>query len=69
VPLDWAMTQMNLGVTLRTLGESGTARLEETVAALDAALTIFTSAHADYYAGICRGNYNGALALLARRKG
>jgi hypothetical protein len=31
VPLDWAMTQMNLGSALSTLGEreSGTARLEE----------------------------------------
>ena len=62
---------MNLGAALRTLGdrESGTARLEEAVAAFDAALTIFASAHADYYAGICRDNYNGALALFARRKG
>jgi hypothetical protein len=35
VPLDWATTQNNLGVALRALGarESGTARLEEAVAA------------------------------------
>ena len=35
VPLDWAMTQNNLGTALRALGEreSGTARLEEAVAA------------------------------------
>jgi hypothetical protein len=34
---------VNLGAALRTLGdrESGTARLEEAVAAFDAALTIF----------------------------
>ena len=40
VPLDWAMTQMNLGTALWTLGEreSGTARLEEAVAAYRAAL-------------------------------
>ena len=40
VPLDWAMTQNNLGAALRTLGEreSGTARLEEAVAAYRAAL-------------------------------
>ena len=40
VPLDWAMTQMNLGNALWTLGEreSGTARLEEAVAAYRAAL-------------------------------
>ena len=35
VPLDWAMTQNNLGTALMRLGEreSGTARLEEAVAA------------------------------------
>ena len=40
VPLDWAMTQNNLGSALQTLGarESGTARLEEAVAAYRAAL-------------------------------
>jgi hypothetical protein len=40
VPLQWAMTQMNLGTALRTLGEreSGTARLREAVAAYRAAL-------------------------------
>jgi hypothetical protein len=40
VPLDWAMTQDNLGNALQTLGEreSGTARLEEAVAAYRAAL-------------------------------
>ncbi len=40
VPLDWAMTQNNLGNALRTLGgrESGTARLEQAVAAYRDAL-------------------------------
>src|SRR5271166_5278947 len=40
VPLDWAMTQMNLGTALKTLGEreTGTARLDEAVAAYRAAL-------------------------------
>ena len=40
VPLRWAMTQHNLGRALETLGEreSGTARLEEAVAAYGAAL-------------------------------
>ena len=35
MPLDWAVTQNNLGDALRTLGEreSGTGRLEEAVAA------------------------------------
>ena len=40
VPLDWARTQINLGIALGRLGEreSGTARLEEAVAAYRAAL-------------------------------
>jgi tetratricopeptide (TPR) repeat protein len=40
VPLDWAMTQNNLGTALTGLGEreSGTARLEQAVAAYRAAL-------------------------------
>ena len=44
VPLDWARTQMNLGNALSTLGEreSGTARLEEAVAAYRAALEEWT---------------------------
>jgi hypothetical protein len=56
VPLQWAVTQMDLGIALSTLGEreSGTARPEEAAAAFDAALTIFTSVHADYEASICR---------------
>ena len=39
VPLQWAVTQNNLGNALRALGEreSGTAHLEEAVAALRAA--------------------------------
>jgi hypothetical protein len=42
VPLQWARTQMNLGITLATLGgrERGTAWLEEAVAAWDARLTV-----------------------------
>ena len=40
VPLDWAMTQNNLGIALLRLGEreSGTAKLEEAVAAFREAL-------------------------------
>src|SRR5206468_4113058 len=42
--LQWAMTQTNLGTALRALGEreSGTARLEEAVAAYRAALEELT---------------------------
>ena len=44
VPLDWAMTQNNLGNALSMLGEreSGTARLEEAVTAYRAALEEWT---------------------------
>ena len=42
MPLDWAMTQTNLGNALQTLGEreSGTARLEAAVAAWNACLEV-----------------------------
>jgi tetratricopeptide (TPR) repeat protein len=42
MPLDWAMTQYNLGNALGALGERerGTARLEAAAAAFDACLTI-----------------------------
>jgi hypothetical protein len=71
VPLQWAMTQTNLGTALETLGERerGTARLEEAVVAYDAALTVFVPARADYYTGICRANRDRALARLTERKG
>ena len=44
VPLDWAMTQSNLGNALQTLGrrDSGTARLEAAVEAYEAALLEWT---------------------------
>jgi hypothetical protein len=46
VPLDWATTQNSLGNALSSLGEreSGTARLEQAVAAWKACLTVATSA-------------------------
>jgi tetratricopeptide (TPR) repeat protein len=45
-PLDWAMTQNNLGAALLRLGEreSGTARLEEAVAAYREAQVVWTGA-------------------------
>ena len=41
-PLDWAVTQMRLGVALATLGEreSGTVRLEQAIVAWDNCLTV-----------------------------
>jgi hypothetical protein len=71
VPLEWAMTQNNLGSALGTLGqrESGTAQLEEAVAAYNAALTVFVPARADYYTDTCRANRDRTLAQLTERKG
>jgi len=42
VPLDWAMTQVELGTALMSLGqrEAGTARLEEAVRAFQEALQV-----------------------------
>jgi hypothetical protein len=58
----WAATQNNLGNALTALGErkSGTARLEEAIAACDLALTAFPAS--DYYASLCRANRDKALA-------
>jgi hypothetical protein len=71
VPLNWAMTQNNLGNALRTLGEreAGTARLEEAVAAYRAALNVFEAAKATYYISGTQNNLEQAQALLERRRG
>ena len=70
VPLDWAMTQNNLGTALTRLGEreSGTARLEEAVAAYRAALEVFREAQAAYYIQKAENNLQKAEALLAARR-
>jgi tetratricopeptide (TPR) repeat protein len=76
VPLQWAMTQMNLGNALCKLGnalcklgerETGTARLEEAITAYDAALKVFVPARA-IYTDACRNNRDRAQALLSFRK-
>jgi tetratricopeptide (TPR) repeat protein len=70
VPLDWAMTQNNLGTALQMLGEreSGTARLEEAVAAYRAALEVFRGAGADFHIAVTEGNLARAEAVLAKRR-
>ena len=70
VPLDWAMTQNNLGNALPTLGEreAGTARLEEAVAAFDACLTVVVSAWPDEWVRGVRRNRDDAQAEIARRR-
>ena len=70
MPLDWAMTQTNLGNALLMLGEreSGTARLEEAVAVYNDALEIFVAAKADYYEDVCRSNIARAHSSSRRAK-
>jgi hypothetical protein len=71
VPLDWATTQHNLGIALQTLGEreSGTARLEEAVAAYRAALEEWNRDRAPLQWAMSMGNQGVAVMLLARRLG
>ena len=70
VPLDWAMTQNNLGNALQTLGEreSGTARLEEAVAAYRAALEERTRERVPLDWATTQNNLGAALATLGERE-
>jgi tetratricopeptide (TPR) repeat protein len=70
VPLDWAMTQMDLGIALARLGEreSGTARLEEAVAAYREALQEFTRARVPLQWAMTQMNLGNALARLGERE-
>jgi tetratricopeptide (TPR) repeat protein len=71
VPLDWAMTQMNLGNALATLGEEepGTGRLEEAVAAYHAALEEWTRDRVPLDWAIAHYNLALTLETLAERNG
>ncbi|MFZ1882074.1 MAG: hypothetical protein WAU53_00390, partial [Rhodoplanes sp.] len=70
VPLDWAMTQMNLGVALKNLGEreSGTDKLDEAVAAYREALKEYTRARVPLDWARTTGNQGVALMRLAERQ-
>jgi tetratricopeptide (TPR) repeat protein len=70
VPLDWALTQNNLGIVLTSLGEreGGKKRLEEAVAAFKAALEVFEPAQATYYVEVSKGNLQEAEALLQKKR-
>ncbi len=70
VPLDWAMTQNNLGNALETLGEreSGTARLEEAVAAYRAALEERTRERVPLEWAMTQMNLGNALEMLGERE-
>jgi len=70
VPLDWAMTQNNLGTALLRLGErkSGTARLEQAVAAYDAALKERTRERGPLQWATTQANRGTALLRLGERE-
>jgi tetratricopeptide (TPR) repeat protein len=68
LPLDWAMAQNDLGTALWALGrgESGTARLEEAVAAFRAALEVRTRARVPLDWAMTQNNLGNALWTLGR---
>ncbi len=70
VPLDWAMTQNNLGNALQTLGEreDGTLRLEEAVAAYCAALEVRTRERVPLQWAMTQNNLGNALGALGARE-
>ena len=70
VPLDWAMTQNNLGAALQTLGgrESGTERLEQAVAAYRAALEEYTRERVPLRWAATQNNLGAALHALGGRE-
>ncbi len=70
VPLQWAMTQNNLGNALSTLGEreSGTARLEQAVAAYRAALEECTRERVPLQWAMTQNNLGNALRTLGERE-
>jgi tetratricopeptide (TPR) repeat protein len=69
-PLDWAMTQNNLGIALRSLGEreSGTAKLDEAVAAYREALKEFTRERVPLQWAMTQNNLGAALWTLGERE-
>ena len=70
VPLDWAMTQNNLGIALERLGEreSGTGKLEEAVAAYREALKEDTRERVPLDWAGTQMNLGNALATLGERE-
>jgi tetratricopeptide (TPR) repeat protein len=70
VPLDWAMTQNNLGFALATLGErqSGTAKLEEAITAYREALKERTRERVPLEWAMTQSYLGGALQTLGQRE-
>ncbi len=71
VPLEWAMTQNNLGNALSILGEreKGTARLAEAVTAYREALTEYTHKRVPLDWAMTQNNLGNALSTLGEREG
>jgi tetratricopeptide (TPR) repeat protein len=71
VPFDWAMTQSNLGMALRSLGEreGDPARLEQAVAAYRAALQERTRERVPLQWARTQTNLGTALWSLGKRAG
>src|SRR5207302_1668685 len=69
-PLQWAMTQNNLGTVLAPLGEreSGTTRLEEAVTAYREALREWTGERVPRDWATTQNNLGNALRILAERE-
>jgi tetratricopeptide (TPR) repeat protein len=70
VPLDWAMTQNNLGNALLTLGqrETGTAKLEEAIVAYREALKERTRERVPLDWAMTQNNLGNALLTLGQRE-
>jgi tetratricopeptide (TPR) repeat protein len=70
-PLDWAITQNNLGNALAARGEreSGTARLDDAVAAYRAALEEWTRNRVQLQWAMTQNNLGNALLALGEREG
>ena len=70
-PLQWAMTENNLGIALKTLAEreSGTARLEEALAAYREALKEYTPDRVPLQWAMTQMNLGNALSTLGEREG
>jgi tetratricopeptide (TPR) repeat protein len=71
VPIDWAMTQNNLGNALLSLGESenGTAHFEKAVAAYRDALKEYTRERAPLQWAATQSNLGNVLQALGEREG
>ena len=70
MPLDWAMTQNNLGTALAVLGEreTWTERLEQAVAAYTEALKEYTRERVPLDWAMTQNNRGTALVSLGKRE-